>query len=253
MQICISITTVRRLIFAALCGLALLLSVPALGDRLILDSGEVIETRGPWEVKDHQVLFLNTRGQYSSIHVSEVNLDASRKPSAASRPPGQATHDRQTKKAAVLILRDGDVARFEADVAEDDALLPVGRYVRSSDSFENRPAWQVDNGLLLEVTDWRSLPAGENEAGALLKGRLQNSSRQSIIGVSLVVTLTDREGKRVGEEPATLSTRALPPHGQAMFEAKFPTAWSFSRVDFAVDGQPLLTRTEADSSTETRR
>ncbi len=53
-------------------------TTPSAADWLVLTTGEQIETRGSWEVKEPRVLFTNRTGQYISIDLTDVDVAASK-------------------------------------------------------------------------------------------------------------------------------------------------------------------------------
>lgn len=218
---------------------------PAQADWLVLRSGELVETRGPWVAEDKVILFTSKGGLYSSVPLPSVDLESSRETTARGGASGSrgtpAVAREKAKKAPVLVLVDGDVARWTAaepsSVTNGDGSTVAGARVPSSDSLERRPAGQTNARLSSAVVDWRSHDL--EPGGVSISGRLQNKGDRTTVGMSVTILLTNAEGVVMAEAPARLSARALGPGSRAVFQVDFPRVGFFSRVDFVVEGIDL--------------
>jgi hypothetical protein len=218
---------------------------PAQADWLVLKSGELVETRGPWVAEGEVILFTSKGGLYSSVPSPSVDLESSRETSARGVARGgrgtPAVGRKNAKKTPVLVLVDGDVAQWTeagpSSATNGDGTTVAGARVPSSDSLERRPAGQTSDGLSTSVADWRSHDL--EPTGVSISGRIQNQGDRTTAGMSVTIFLTDAEGAVIAEATASLSARALAPGSRALFQASFPRVIFFSRVDFVVEGIDL--------------
>lgn len=117
----------RRTIHWAL--LAALVLVPEVrGDWLVTREGQRIETRGAWEVRGRMIVFTAPAGTLSSIRLSEIDLDASRRLSeaaqrAAEEAAAAAEPAEDGPREPVMTLTDRDVGRAELGAVGPEALV----------------------------------------------------------------------------------------------------------------------------------
>ncbi|MEM7481955.1 MAG: glutaredoxin domain-containing protein [Acidobacteriota bacterium] len=112
----------NRATLACLTILAAVLTTPTiLADWLVMKDGSRLETQGPWKEKGRLVVFTNAQGALSSMRLSEIDLDASRQATEAAKSPAEKPQESATEGApaerrkSVLVLRDGDLPRADAD------------------------------------------------------------------------------------------------------------------------------------------
>lgn len=211
---------------------AWLLASAGFGDWLITESGERIETRGPWKVNEARqlVLFHLPDGALSSLRLSDVDLEASRKATEEAQRPSavSATPQREEPVQPVLVLTDADVRKAEplpSEPEEGDAQEPAG-------SEQER----------LTVSSW-SLDEPAAFDGVRVRGRIANTSSELVTGATLQVDLLDAEGEILFSETARLTTTALPSGASANFVAEFPGVYNYASVEmkpsgFAVETSP---------------
>lgn len=72
----------------AICALLFLVAATAQADWLVLQNGERLETRGTWTVKGKQIVYTAPDKSLRSLRLSEVDLEASHRASAAE--PGRS-------------------------------------------------------------------------------------------------------------------------------------------------------------------
>lgn len=102
--------TVLALAWLAIAG-------PAGGDWLVTRSGQRIETKGSWTVKDGRVLFRTTAGTLTTLPLAAVDAEASR--TASSSPPPPSASPAQRPHGTVR-LTDNDVSHvFPSEIVED--------------------------------------------------------------------------------------------------------------------------------------
>lgn len=82
---------------------------------LVTRWGERLKTQGPWRREGDRILYTNDAGNLVSIRVSEVDLEASRKPQPESAGSAAPATPGPEPKAAVLVLDDLPSIEEEAD------------------------------------------------------------------------------------------------------------------------------------------
>lgn len=182
---------------------------PAAADLLILRGGGEIETDGPWRVDGRRVLFETPAGRYSSLRVSEVDLEASRertrRTEAAERIPARETARpvRTEKPEPRWVITDDDVST----VPTARERPPVPRVVGDEDFDVLSLREEVDaSGFHLVV-----------------RGTLVNGGSDYKSDLVVQVRLVDpRSGGHIATSPASLDTQDLPPGGATRFTARFP-------------------------------
>jgi hypothetical protein len=220
-------TAPRRL--AALLLPALLASLPAGADWLVTRQGGRVETREPWEVKGKLVVFRTLDGTLSSLRLTEVDLEASRKATeeaARARAAAAEAPAKPAKRPSVLVLTDKDVRHVEeAPPGEEGAPAAPGEKA-------------VDD---LTVTNWER--SADPAAGhVVITGTLRNAAAGSTAtGILLVVSLFDETGRQLGAADAVLTSNALPAGQQSGFRVEFPGVFAFAEVKFAPKGVQLKT------------
>ena len=91
----------------ALLCLSLIAVVPVAADVFVTRDGQRVETQGPWEEKSGRLVFTSSKGVLSSIRLTEVDIDESRKATeAAANPPAKAPPVVKERAKPVLVLTD---------------------------------------------------------------------------------------------------------------------------------------------------
>ena len=229
--------------------LAVVVSLPASADWLVLESGEEVETRGEWRVEGRRVVYTSERGTLSSVRLTGVDVDASReltskKKQEAMAPPTAAVEEAGAEP--VLVLTDADFPIQEEatpppieggeevpELEGDAAVLAAGGEidVPPSDNLENRPAKQLAGSDAIQVVNWSVRPSGDGQISVL--GYLRNNSQLVATAVGLTVALIDADDVTVDSVPAQLSASALMPGVQGFYDAKFPDSINFAYVEFS--------------------
>ncbi|MEM1205241.1 MAG: hypothetical protein AAGN66_18580 [Acidobacteriota bacterium] len=161
--------TARALLLFLVSIPALLVSLPAAADVLVMVDGSQIETDGPWEVRGRQIRFRLPNGTLSSVRASEVDLAASEEATQAATRPAPAPVE-APEPEPVLVLTDKDIGRASAEVIQEADTAAAGANVQVQDWSYNR----------LETDD----PAYE------LVGTLRNVGTTPVSGLSLYVDIT---------------------------------------------------------------
>jgi hypothetical protein len=199
-------------LLAALLGLA---AGPARADLLVARNGTWIETRGAWQVKGKLVVFHTLKGDLSSLRLSEVDLEASRRETArAELVRRAAAEERQrppAKKAPVLVLTDDNVRHAQPGTAAGPASSPAP------------PS--------LTVASWERA-ADPKDGHVVITGTLRNVSGVQATEISLSAQLLDAEGKATATGQAVLTATALASGEQSGFRVEFPGVSSYTDVKF---------------------
>ena len=216
---------------------------PVGADWLVTREGGRVETRGAWETKGKLVVFRAADGTLSSLRLSEVDLDASR------RATEQAVRQRaeaQTvavprpveKKASRVVLTDKDFPRVPPPAQ------PAGDSEAEGAQPAAEPATRPEG---LGVADWERA-RDEAEGHVVITGTLQNTGRATAADVQLSVQLTDDAGVVIATGLADLSASALPPGQQTGFRVAFPGIYSFAGAKFETASVNLVSGAAASQA-----
>jgi len=209
---------------------------PASGDLLVTRDGSRIETRGSWEVRGRLVVFTRTDGVLASIHLREVDLEASEEATAAAaareekedseagEEAGRDDAGSQPREAAWvltdadfthrLIIDDAEASGGDADGEPADGGASAGGAAR--------PPVVLSYQREFDVVDQH----------VRVTGTLANKTRATATAVSLEVSLFDEQGDLVEMRRAELAETMLSPGAETSFLADFPDVYSFSAVQF---------------------
>ena len=207
----------------------------ASADWLVTTDGATLETAGAWEVKGQMVTFTSSSGVFSSIPLSEVNLEASeaytleRARAAAGAPEAEV----QVKPRAVMVLTDADVQHVDPDLPTDEAADGVTTSVPNAVS--------ADVGSSLVVTEWKeSYNIDENSVE--VTGSLRNPGSNPATSISLSVLVYSDSGALLGKREARLVKPALNPGESTGFVASFPSGLTFAEAKFDIQSRGFQTR-----------
>lgn len=207
------------------------LALPLSADWLVTVTGQRVETSGPWQVKGKQVLFTAKNGTLSSLRLSEVDLEASRK---ASEPPPPAevapAPEPPPKKKPVLVLTDKDVARARSAENPDEE----GAATEPKDPAAKPPAGSAAaSANAVELVTWKEIDK-DPSFGVELMGTVRNTSNELVTGVTVMVKLLDGGGSLIAEKQASLSPSSLAAGGSANFRVLFPDVRVFASPKFEI-------------------
>jgi hypothetical protein len=220
-------------------------SGPAAADWLVTREGGRIETRGPWKEKGKLLVFTTADGALSSLRISEVDLEASRKATAealAEAERAKAEEQAGQKKPAetkkeVFSITDKDVrpAAPPADAAQpgQSSSPEAPASTGAQPPGEKLPA--------VTVVGWEREQVG-TDGHVAITGTVRNDSEASVADVRVYVQLFDESGSAIATAPADLTATALMPGQLAAFRADFPTLFAFATVKVDVRGVRLAIR-----------
>jgi hypothetical protein len=227
---------------ALLLAATLLAAAPASADWLVTHQGGKVETKGPWKVKGKLVVFTLPDGKLSSLRLTEVDLDASRRTTeeavaavaaALAAPPPE----RPKPKEAKVILTDKDFQRAAPSPAPP-----------TSEETKEGAAAPKGAGEVV-VTSWERVqdPGGH----VVLTGSIRNDAPNDATGVLVTVLLYDEAGKLLVSGNAVLSSTVLPAGQSGSFRAEFQDVYAFAAAKFEARGMHVLRKTDEGSRSAT--
>jgi len=222
----------------ALAAAALL--VPAAADWLVTRDGGRIETDGPWRVENRLGVFKQPDGTFSSVRLSEVDLEASEQLTREMAERARAVETKAAPAPRAVALR----------LTEKD-LPPVGRRGRepqaegeATGGESGSEADDAGTGESLQIVTWREVSSPDSP-GIEFVGNVRNITDRMALGVAVNVVLFDEQGEETRSEGAMLTSPALPPGQAAGFRASFPGVYQYTRVEFRTSGNLVLTSDSA--------
>lgn len=234
-------TRLARWTLAVAVVTAVALLVPAGADWLVTKDGTRVETQGPWEVRDRLVVFKQPDGTFSSMRLSQVDLEASERLTRETEEEGQRPRkeaEPPPKREVVARLTEKDLPPVgsPASDAEGERTAPAGGGDASEGGREEAEPQEPQS---LQIVSWRELGGPERE-GTEFVGDVRNVTENTALGVDVTVTLFDEEDEAITSRSAALTSSALPPGQTAGFRASFPAVFHYARVAFDVSGRLVL-------------
>lgn len=227
-------------LLVAVCALAALAAAgSATADVLVTRDGQRVKTRGPWEVKGRVVVFTTADGQLASLRVADVDLEASRRVSAAapgeeakapaaggeeSKAPADAGEAEPPRRSSGRRITNADIGPGQgppppAEAAGDEA-------EGEGEEAGEAAAAPVRRELAVLGIERVTAPNGH----AMLRGTVRNTAAEPALGVRLTIHLHDVDGVLAGTAQATLGSRALQPGAETTFEADFPDVYAYESM-----------------------
>ena len=249
-------------------GLATLLTVivaaPAAADLLVTRGGQIIETRGGWQVHGKQLVFELPDGTLASLRLEEADIEASerlnletaerarRAREAALRPPPEPAR-------ATVVITDWDVlpARdlAEQSVGEGGGGVVAGAAAPESpalarDASTGEPGEDnvADRGV--QVVEWSQEPDGET--GLAVRGVIQNLGPSFAAGLSVNTLFYDEAGLLVAAREVRPEGGSLRPGERREFSVEVPDTLIYEEIRFLVLGRgfrPVRQSVRADGQT----
>ena len=210
---------------------------PAAGDWRVTRDGGRVETKGPWKVKGKLVVFTQTDGSLSSLRLTDVDLETSRKATseATVQKEREKTAAPEPPKKKLAVLTDQTFRKPPAAASATEAPPQEGA----------QPVPSGTGGGPVTVSAWKQVDL-PGSGGIEIQGTLHNTTDYLIVNPSVEVRLYDHAGDSIASAFGVLSTGAIPPKGTIDFRASLPGASAFAEVRFEPRGLPLDTR-PADS------
>jgi len=212
----------------------LLAAAPGSADWLVTREGGRFEVKGPWKVDGKRVVFTLPNGTLSSLRLTEVDLEGSRKATAAALEATAEAEKPQAPpppKKSVRVFTDKDFARAEpAPAAADPAAGSTGVPGATTPAETPSP---------VQVVDWKQ-ESKPGSANVEVFGTVRNTGQDLATALNLIVRLFDEQGGLLAIEEASLTTRALQPGQTTSFRAVFPGVISFGSTKFEVKSVPLM-------------
>lgn len=211
---------------------ALAAAAPASADWLVTRQGGRVETKGTWQTKGKLVVFTLPDGKLSSLRLSEVDLDASRRATeeaaAAQASPASPAPPAPPREAKV-VLTDESFRR---------AAPPPPAQAAPGDPGKEGDAEAAEAGKIA-IASWERIAAPGN-GSVVITGTVRNNAPDQATGVVVTVLLYDETGKLLISGDAVLSSTILPAGQSASFRAEFPEVFSFAAAKFDARGMLIL-------------
>jgi hypothetical protein len=205
----------------------LLVAAPTAADWLVTRAGGRVETKGSWQIKGKLVIFTQTDGSLSSLRLSEVDLEASRKVTQEAKAEAAAPPAPQPAKKKIAVLTDKDFPKPEGS----SPAKPEG----DAEKEDDQPA---SSSATVTVSSWQRLERSTGD-GIEIQGTLQNNTNKIASAVAVEVQLYNEAGERVATAPGILSTPSIQPRGTVEFRASFRGVFTFAEAKFETRGWPL--------------
>lgn len=210
-------------------ALALGVALPASADWLVTREGARVETRGPWQAKGKLLVFTLPDGKLSSLRLSEVDLEASRR----------ATEEAAAAQAAPAVPAPPPKPR-EAKVVLTDAnfrqVAPPAAPAAPGEAEEGEGGEVEKNKLVVASWERAEGPNGS----VVIAGTVRNEAPDDATGSVVTVHLYDDTGKLIVSGDAVLSSTVLPAGQTGSFRAEFPDVFTFAAVKFEARGLHIL-------------
>ncbi len=226
--------TQRNRTTAAVCTAVLLTlaAVPAAADWLVTRQGGRVETRGPWQVKGKLVVFTLPDGKLSSLRLSEIDLDVSRRATAeaaaAAQAPPPAKPPAKPREAKVVLTDES----FRRVAPPADPAAPA-------EEKREGEAEKAESSKLV-VASWERVQGPNGHV--VITGTVRNDAPDDALSVAVTVLLYDETGKLMLSGDAVLSSTVLPAGQTGSFRAEFPDVFTFAAVKFEPRGLHILSK-----------
>lgn len=210
---------------------------------LITRDGQRIATRGRWRIESSRIVYTDERGVLSSVRREEIDLEATRRAarSAASSPAPVAEGERRP----VLVLEDGDVARFRPTAASEGA--GAGSQERADgDGSEGGasatepatpPTVQERRSEALEIVSYRDL--GDPATGVRLYGTLKNAGTYPVGQLYLRARVFDERGEPLLEREVRVAREPLAAGASLNFRLAIPEIRAYGSLELSVSSRDI--------------
>lgn len=216
----------------------LLAAGPAAADWLRTREGALVETKGPWTVRESLVIFTAPNGTLSSLRLSEIDLDASAVATMeAKNPPPPPAEEPEAATEAVFEITMKSVRRAAPPAAAEG---PEGAAEEAPGAASPPPvkviAWRVTEG---------------SDGGIQILGTVRNDGREIVTDLGVTVSLLDDQGQPVSTANAFLGAVSLAPGVTTTLRALFPDLYQFAgEPAFEVRANPIRIRSVAKAAAD---
>lgn len=209
------------------CLLLLLTAPPIAAEWLVMNDGARFETRGEWRVKGAAVVFTNRQGTFSSLPLSEIDLETSRRASSP-QPAVQLARAPVAPRQPMMTLTNADIgpARrpLPARPAEPAQGLDDGATGFEDAGFEDTvfedAGFDDAEEFGEEGVRWHRVKDGEFD-GVEVVGTLGNDGEGMVTDLGVMVSLRDRHDQVIATQRAVVQARSLMPGSFTRFQARF--------------------------------
>lgn len=236
-------------------ALAVLVAVAGGGaagaDELVTRDGQVIKTKGTWEVRGKLLVFKMADGTLASLRLDEADLEATEKRAEAARMRAQqeAEAARQAvpepPRQAAFVLTDRDVARApdpgetpEPEGGPADVVTTIAGADGQGDAAaggDDAGAAVAGSGQGVQVVQWSQETEGED--GTVVRGVIQNLGSSFATSLSVNALFYDESGGLVAAREVQFEQGPLGPGARRNFSVSLPITLIFDEIRFQVVGQ----------------
>ena len=217
----------------------------ARGDELVTRDGQVIETRGPWEVRGKLVVFTLADGTLASLRLTEADLEASEQRAKQAQLRAQQERQRPAQepaepRQAVMVLTDRDVSHAP-DLGEeselegvDDGALAAGTAEGAGDAKAGADSPVASTGRGVQVVQWGQ--EAEGEGGVAVRGVIQNLGSSFATKLSVNALFYDESGALLAAREVQFEDGPLGPGARRNFSVSLPHSLIYDEIKFQVVG-----------------
>lgn len=218
---------IRSALIGSWLALAVLIAPSVYGDWLVTNDGASIEIKGGWEVQGKAVTFSLPNGTYSSMRLSDIDLDASKALTTKAVEESAQKDALPAKRKATVVITDDDV--FNPPSGPEPLIVDAD----GDAATEATQTAEVTSRVELEVTDWQER-VDSTTASLEITGTVQNPSPNPITNIAIDVRLYDEEGNLLTKRLARPDQSFLGPGASTGFIALFPDVLNFDSAEFDI-------------------
>jgi hypothetical protein len=210
-----------------------LIAPAASADGLVTNDGASIEIKGGWEIEGKAVTFSLPNGTYSSMRLSDVDLDASKALTMKAAEESAKKDELPVKRQATMVITDDDVFNPPSE---------SGSLIVDSDEgtvTDAAPTDEVAPRVDLEITNWQER-VDSATASLEITGTVQNPSSNPITSIAIDVSLFDDEGNLLTKRLARTDQPVLGPGASTGFIVLFPDVLSFASAEFEIQSRGFV-------------
>ena len=235
--------------------LAIACGAAAAADELVTRDGQIIKTKGPWEVRGKLLVFKLADGTLASLRLDEADLEASERRARAAAEARARRSDEAARAQpseapeATFVLTDRDVARApdlgeepepeggSADVVTTVAGGGQGDQAAAGEADgEAGPGGAVEgSGQGVQVVQWSQ--EVEDEEGLVVRGVIQNLGSSFATSLSVNALFYDESGGLVAAREVQFEDGPLGPGARRDFSVSLPDSLIYDEIRFQVVGQ----------------
>ena len=230
--------------------LAILVTAPAAAELLVTRAGQVIETRGEWQVRGKLLVFELADGTLASLRAEEADLEASEKLNLESAQRAQRAREVALRPvpepaSAAMVITDRDVLTVrdlpdqapqqDGPGAEAAATGPGSPDAGGDGDAASEAAREDLSSGGVQVVEWSQEPEGDTSLA--VRGVIQNLGASFATGLSVNTLFYDEAGLLVAAREVRPEGGPLRPGERREFSVSVPDALVYQEIRFLVMGR----------------